>query len=241
MKAFNKTVKKRIDEEVFEVHRHGIVHGSVVNFDNVVVATKAWNMLFAVADWAQATDKAAEPPPTPTTWGTLWSQIQRHSHHQRYRDQFVPSELAAGDADFNSYDVVARANGFLKAWQHQRWGLVAEFAPPPSGKTAKQSAADAKRLLQRDTLTAYTIQTVKLDVASAAEIQAQVQLNGNFREVRFRMVLYTPDGELGLPCEPEASWYLATWMPPCVIEPAIDASPPSNTAKPNPASSAPSE
>ena len=46
--TFTKTIKKRVDSEVFEVYRHGIVHGSVVNFDNIVVATKAWNMLFAV-------------------------------------------------------------------------------------------------------------------------------------------------------------------------------------------------
>ena len=52
MKTFRTTIKKRVDDEVFEVYRHGIVHGAVVNFDNVVVATKAWNMLFAVADWA---------------------------------------------------------------------------------------------------------------------------------------------------------------------------------------------
>ena len=48
LKAFDKTIKKRVDEEVYELHRHGIVHGTVTRFDNVVVATKAWNMLFAL-------------------------------------------------------------------------------------------------------------------------------------------------------------------------------------------------
>jgi hypothetical protein len=47
---------------VFDVYRHGIVHGTVSRFDNVVVATKAWKMLFAVADWAAATTKAQRPP-----------------------------------------------------------------------------------------------------------------------------------------------------------------------------------
>ena len=55
MKVFGKTFKKRVDEEVFKVHRHSIVHGSVVKFDNIIVATKAWNMLFAIADWGAAT------------------------------------------------------------------------------------------------------------------------------------------------------------------------------------------
>ena len=54
MKSFTKSIKKRIDEEVHDVYRHGIVHGSVVNFVNVVVATKAWNLLYSVVGWAQS-------------------------------------------------------------------------------------------------------------------------------------------------------------------------------------------
>jgi RIO-like serine/threonine protein kinase len=61
MPTFKAPKKKRVDDEVFEVYRNGIVHGTVVNFNNVVVATKAWNMLFAVADWDSATTKAAAP------------------------------------------------------------------------------------------------------------------------------------------------------------------------------------
>ena len=45
LKTFTKTVKKRKDDPVFEIYRHGIVHGTVLRFDNVIVATKAWNML----------------------------------------------------------------------------------------------------------------------------------------------------------------------------------------------------
>ncbi|MBK9343935.1 MAG: hypothetical protein IPN07_13140 [Dehalococcoidia bacterium] len=59
MATFTKTIKKRVGDEVFELHRHGIMHGSVVRFDNVVVATKAWNMLFAVADWATETTRGS--------------------------------------------------------------------------------------------------------------------------------------------------------------------------------------
>ena len=29
LKAYDKTVKKRVDEEVYELHRHGIVHGAI--------------------------------------------------------------------------------------------------------------------------------------------------------------------------------------------------------------------
>ena len=60
MPEFLRTFKKRRDDEVFELHRHGIVHGTITNYNNKVVATKAWNMLGAVADWAAAKEKEAE-------------------------------------------------------------------------------------------------------------------------------------------------------------------------------------
>jgi hypothetical protein len=32
-------------DDVTEVRRHGIVHGSLINYDNAIVATKRWNMV----------------------------------------------------------------------------------------------------------------------------------------------------------------------------------------------------
>jgi hypothetical protein len=49
-KSFTKTVSRTTDAECFELHRNGIVHGTILRFDNVIVATKAWNRLFAVSD-----------------------------------------------------------------------------------------------------------------------------------------------------------------------------------------------
>lgn len=54
MPVFLRTFKRRHEEEVFELHRHGIVHGTVVSYDNKIVASKAWNMLAAVVDWSTA-------------------------------------------------------------------------------------------------------------------------------------------------------------------------------------------
>ena len=96
MKTFTKSIKKRVDEEVFEVYRHGIMHGTVVNFDNVVVATKAWNLLYAVADWARATRSAAtSSEPEPSLKESL-EQFRRNRHHQKLSDGFTPRILDAG-------------------------------------------------------------------------------------------------------------------------------------------------
>ncbi|NKY37224.1 hypothetical protein HGA13_29745 [Nocardia speluncae] len=221
MRAFRKTFKKRVDVEVFEVHRHGMVHGSIVNFDNVVVATKAWCMLFAVSDWARATTNAAAPALPEPSWDTLWPQIQQHCAQRRFHEEFVPSQLLPGDPGFDDQDVVVQATAFLRAWQHQRWGLVAGFAPPPSTGQAKQSAVQAKAMLERHRLGAFTISRVCFDVACAAKIHAKADLDGVPGEITFRMVSYGPTGALGIPGEPEVDWLLATWMAPRPVKPEL--------------------
>ncbi|MFI5500976.1 hypothetical protein ACIA5E_18105 [Nocardia asteroides] len=223
MTTFTKTIKKRIDEEVFELYRHGIMHGSVVEFDNIVVATKAWSMLFAVADWARATQKAAQPEPTRASWGSVWSRLKHDGARYRYRDRFLASQLSAGDAGFGSHPVTAAAGAFLDAWQHQRWGLVVNFAPPASSlNRPKPPAVEAKKIFAGVVLTSFTITTVECDCPWGAQVSSTAHIDGAEREIRFRMVLYTPTGELGLPDEPDAMWLMAQWALPQIadIEPA---------------------
>ena len=79
LKSYNKTIKRRVNEEVYELHHHGIVHGTITRFGNVVVATRAWNMLFAVVDWARASGKAHQPETPSRRSGKpfdKWAQTQ---------------------------------------------------------------------------------------------------------------------------------------------------------------------
>ena len=55
-----KSIRARMDEPVCEVYRHGIMHGMVTDYDNDVVASKAWCMLFAVGDWVDAEARKRE-------------------------------------------------------------------------------------------------------------------------------------------------------------------------------------
>ena len=59
-KVFMKLIRARMNEPVCEVYRHGIMHGMVTDYDNDVVASKAWCMLFAVGDWVDAEARKRE-------------------------------------------------------------------------------------------------------------------------------------------------------------------------------------
>ncbi|PXX61796.1 hypothetical protein DFR70_108354 [Nocardia tenerifensis] len=215
LKTFGKTFKKRIDHEVFDLFRHGIVHGSVVNFNNVVVATKAWNMLFAVADWSVATAKASKPVESKPSWGEVLSALERQKRYRQYKDDFQPSQIAAGDSGFDTDELVARTTQFLDAWQHGRWALVVPFMQPEgrgvSGR--KAGAFQARELYQRYNLSSFQICTVSYTQASSAEVVADATVNGTKTRITFRMVLYTVDGFAGMPGEDGAEWRLAMSSP----------------------------
>lgn len=215
MATFTKSIRKRVDDEVFEVYRHGIVHGSVVRFDNVIVATKAWNMLFAVTDWATATEKAAEPKKPDPTWGDLWSTLGRRTAYKQYQRDFMPSTIPASAEGFASAEIVQLASQFLEAWQFERWGLVAKFTPPRllSARSDGQAAQQAKDTFTQHDLTSWTIQSVTYDQASTASIIAEVMVNGDEAMMHFRMVFWDLNDNVGIPGRDEGRWTLAVWAP----------------------------
>ena len=97
--SFTKTFRKTSTDEVRELHRHGIVHGMLVNYDNEYVGAKAWNRLGAVRDWATSMRKAAGPPKRQPSF---METIRRIDHNRRKRealDAWAPIEVSAGDGD----------------------------------------------------------------------------------------------------------------------------------------------
>ncbi|MBK7127030.1 MAG: hypothetical protein IPH65_14120 [Dehalococcoidia bacterium] len=215
MATFTKTIKKRVGEEVFELYRHGIMHGSVVRFDNVVVATKAWNMLFAVADWATATTKAAETKEPEPSWGEIWSALKRHAAYNKYQREFAATTVESSDPGFATHEMVVLASEFLRAWEHGRWGVVAKFTPPilRGSKSDGEAARSAKETFEGQRLSDWTIISVTYDQAITVEITVQAHLNGQLADLRFRLVFWTHDGEVGIPGQDEGSWSLAVWAP----------------------------
>ena len=124
LKAYDKTIKKRVDEEVYELHRHGIVHGTIPRFDNVVVATKAWNMLFAVVDWATATKKARQPEAPEPTLGGVLRQMATTAKMKKMVEAWMPSRLSVSDTHFEDHEIYTLTVEFLTGWHERNFGAL---------------------------------------------------------------------------------------------------------------------
>ncbi len=90
--TFWRAFKKTRSEPTTELFRNGIMHGMLVDFDNDVVATKAWNRLFAVTDWATGRDKKAQPSaPEPTIEDVVAKYIEVQADRARL-EEWLPHE-----------------------------------------------------------------------------------------------------------------------------------------------------
>ena len=216
MPTFLKPCKHRQDEEVFELYRHGIVHGTVVNYNNRVVATKAWNMLGAVVDWAEAKKKAAIPPePPPTLRGTL-TLLARLAEDKRYRDKFEPWSKSAEQVGFDDLDVVQSARRFLASWQAHRWGLMVDFLPQAAltpGSTPGRRAAEAKMIYEHTPLTAFDIAGVGFPHPHVAEIHGNATIGDRTGTLEMRWLCTDEAGDVAKPVDEGARWVLAVYPP----------------------------
>ncbi|MCH7901471.1 MAG: hypothetical protein IH818_11260 [Acidobacteria bacterium] len=216
LKPFLKTIKKRIDEEVFEVHRHGIVHGSVVKFNNVVVATKAWNLLFAVVDWSIATSKKAKEdakPPTPTLRETL-GRLAEHGRKKKAREQFEPWTISSESETFDKDELVVQTRFFFEAWQKKQWGRLVPLMPPQliGQKSSGQAAEYTKSWFDVHEVTDVVLERVEYTQSSVAEARGEATIDGTRGDLRLRWIRYDEEGNLALNDE-RGSWHLAVVAP----------------------------
>jgi len=216
LKPFLKPIKKRIDEEVFEVHRHGIVHGSVVNFNNVVVATKAWNLLFAVVDWSIATTKKAteDAKPPPPTLRETFGRLAEHGRRKKAREVFESWTISRESEAFDSDEVVIQTELFFQTWQKKQWGRLVPLMPPqligqkPSGEAAEYT----KSWFDMHEVTDVVLERVEYTQSSVAEARGKATIDGTTGNLRLRWVRYDNEGNLALNDE-AGTWHLAVVAP----------------------------
>lgn len=216
MPVFLKPCYRREDEEVFEVHRHGMVHGTIVNYNNQVVATKAWNMLYAVVDWATAKRRAAKPPEPKPTWKGTQRLLAQHAEEKRYRENFKSWEAGSTDAGFWDLPVVRQATSFLDAWRARRWGLVAGSLPSIAMQrewTSGRKALFAKEVYEHVPLTSFEITSASFPLAGSASVQGTATIEDRSGRFEIRWLAEGADGEHAKPEDEGAHWVLAVFPP----------------------------
>jgi hypothetical protein len=209
-KSFQKSFRKTETSEVTELYRHGILHGTVVNFDNVVVATKAWNRLFAVTDWAAARAKQLEPVESVLSLRESLGRWRDVRDRSAAIDAWRPHDYTPGD-DVPS-EIAQVCTEFLRQWQHHQWAPVSAHLhgeqKTPVGKRALL-AKDAYGALD---LTDWELTAVRHTAASVAVVEVTLHVNGQVHDTRLRWLRADGDGSPAAETE-TGTWFLTLYGP----------------------------
>lgn len=177
--VFHKPFKKLHAIEVFDLYRHGIVHGMVTNYANEVVATKAWNYLFAVADWATARERAAKEPEPEPSLGELFRETAKLGAEKKALAAWEKREIAASEEGFGAEEVVRTCRDFLQLWLKCNYGGMARLLGFPGSAGSRCKPGDVKDLYKGFRLTAFELRRVRVEAAAVAKVDLDLEVGGS--------------------------------------------------------------
>lgn len=214
-RTFTKGFSKTSDDEVHELYRNGIVHGMLTNYNNPIVATKAWNRLFAVADWAQSREKQTIPPEPERSWGEVIGQVTENARVKKALDGWKPRTLIPEDADFENEPILALAAEVLDAWKGKNYGRMATpLASLTREDTPGKSAGRLRDEYALAELEDFRIIRLDFEAPIICEVDAELTIGGETKVGRMRWIKEHDDGEPALPGQEESGqWRFMTWGP----------------------------
>jgi hypothetical protein len=221
--TFTKSTYKTSTEPLYELQRHGIIHGTRLNYDNVVIATKAWNRLFAVADWARSLQKRNEPTKPEPSWRELFQQIRRNEAAKRALAEWRPKTVEADDPAFAKEEACKRSVAFLEAWKAKNYGAMASLISPLMAEdTPGKTAGVVRSEFDSWDLQDFAVVRADFEAAAVCEIDVELTLAGQTRNARMRWIRETADGTPAMPNE-DGTWFLYLWGPWAMLNRVADA------------------
>lgn len=213
-KTFRKSKGATSEEPIYELYRNGIIHGTLLNYDNDVVATKAWNRLFAIVDWAKARVKEQQPPKPKPTWKEVLGQLADNARQKKALDAWRPETLTPEDAGFKNHAAYKACDQLLSYWVRRNYGgiagLVAKFVSEAYGKSMPRSV---NQEYSRYRLLGYDIRKLEHSAASVCEIDVTLTLGDDeAKTARLRWIYEDDAGHTAVP--PQAgNWGIVLWAP----------------------------
>src|SRR6266704_2018550 len=212
-RIFLSQISATITEPVEELYRNGIMHGTVLDFDNIIVATKAWNMLFAVMDWATAKTKAETPKPPQKGFKEDVNQIIEHAKDKKLLDAWSSYVLKNGEAGFEEDQAYIACTDYLQAWQSKNYGKMSKHL----SNMVTSSLGNAMPKFVNEEYTAYPLErfeVLTLDHTTAARCEVRVMVKVAGRDEQTTTLLWLYEGEddkFTILPKGNGEWKLMSW------------------------------
>jgi hypothetical protein len=213
-RTFLKRFYKTSNEEVLELYRNGIVHGVLLRFNNDVVASKAWNRLFAVTDWAASREKQVVIPEPEPSWRELLARAKENQEMKEALDAWEPRVLNEEDSGFTNHPLNAGTVDYLAAWRSRNYGKMAELlASIVTEQSHQKTAGIVREQYEGFPLDSFLIRKISLPSPVAVSVEADLTIAGRTSRGTLSWIHETSRGDMTLPNR-AGQWRLLLWGPP---------------------------
>lgn len=218
---FSKPFYNLVSDEVTELYRNGIVHGTVVNFGNKIVAAKAWNYLFAVVDWATAREKVAVEPTEQSTWREIRADLGDIEETRTHVDAWEPRVLGPSDPGFEADSVHRRVVEFFGLWRQRNWGHISELTTRRVGAAAIATPREIKQEYSPLVLESWEIREVRHEAPAIATVDCAISVAGDVHRATLRWVHESEEGSVRAETQ-DGEWWLVSWGPAGFLDRPVD-------------------
>ena len=210
-RIYSKSVSKTKTEPVYDLYRHGIMHGTIVDFNNIVVATKAWNLFFSVLDWAKAKEQAEKPKDSGLSMGEFMKREARRKEATKFFDKYTPYKLTPDDVSFDNHEAVTACRQFLELWLKSNYGGMSKALTNLFKSDGNSLPKKVREEYQDYKLDSYEILELESTAPVLATIRAKLVINGVTEEAELKWMYETEDGVATLPEQGDGEWHFQLW------------------------------
>ncbi len=207
--VFRKSFHKLNDEPIFDVYRNGIMHGMLTNYDNDVVASKAWCMLFAVCDWVESRRKEMEQPEPAKV--NPFEVLNAYAENKRKRVDFDKhfEKWKKHDIDLDAptepdREVLESIKDYFESWCNKNYGGLARCFHDSSHAAIRKLAGEAREFYSEHPLNDYKIVEVVRPAPARAESIVKITSDNKSWTASICFVRQNDEG-------PVAEWEEGKW------------------------------
>ena len=207
--VFTKSVHKRIDEPLYEVERNALMHGMATNYDNDVIASKAWCMLFAIADWAKSREQEPSPKtevPDPLERSCKYKELNwKNKRNRRLLNQWKAHEVALSNPSSPDSEVIDAVMNYCDAWKAKNYGKLSDFFPNYTNASKGKMAGEARDAYEPHPIDDYKVNSITRPAAATAIARMRLESTSKSWQAEIRLA------RLDKTNHPAAEWELGEW------------------------------
>jgi len=209
-RSFTRSFNTLSEEPLFELYRNGILHGNFSNFDNEIVASKAWNRLFALLDWREARIEAAKPAPVEATLRDSLTRLGKLHAQKKVLEKWQPrssSVAVDGLATVELEPVTQAAIRLLDAWKYRNYGVLSEHLHEFGKKPARGAyVGQVRRRFEAVLLDEYWLVSVDMRGAGLGHVSVELSIDGKSRTSELRLLHVDASGSVLPESDPLGTW-----------------------------------